>query len=365
MSTQNNNLEKKNINRKYILAAAVAVIAIGTLACGTTKDNTGTNKGTQQGQEVLSGQEYQPATEFDVDVNEELTNLMTTYFQAYVNADFATLEKVASPLSEMEKSYITEMSKYYEQYQNIKIYSKQGLSKNSYIVSTVLDIKFYEKEQTAPSMLLFYVQTREDGSLYINNLYSEFNLVYSEVGGGEPDVYNALRKYTSQQDYSILYDEVDQKLTAVINENDELRKLLTREIPLVRQKWEDSVYYPSKKTTESTEEVPSTEQAPSTEQTPSTEQVPSAEQTPSTEQTPNTQETTPPVEQQPQAPTKVKVHADTLNIRESASADSRLLLQLDKSDVCMKLGVEGEWTKVEHNGVVGFVKSEFLTDVTE
>ena len=139
-NTQNNNeketFEKKNVNKNYILAAAVVVIVIIALALGTNKNETGTSssKNTEQGgQEILSGQEYEPATEFDINANETLMNLMATYFQAYVNVDFATLETVATPLSEMEKSYITEMRKYYEEYRNVKIYSKRGLSKDSYI----------------------------------------------------------------------------------------------------------------------------------------------------------------------------------------------------------------------------------------
>ena len=65
------------------------------------------------------------------------------------------------------------MSQFYEEYQNIKCYTKHGLSKDSFIVSACFDIKFTNQEVTAPSMVLFYVQTDENGKLYINNLYSD------------------------------------------------------------------------------------------------------------------------------------------------------------------------------------------------
>ena len=52
-----------------------------------------------------------------------------------------------APLTDMEKSYLTEMSKYYEEYRNVTIYSKRGLTKDSYIVSACFDIKFYNQEQ--------------------------------------------------------------------------------------------------------------------------------------------------------------------------------------------------------------------------
>ena len=117
----------------------------------------------------VSGEDYVPDAEFKVDAYPEVNALIKDYFDAYVVADFEKLESVVSSMSDMEKSYITAMSQFYEQYQNIKCYTKQGLSKDSYIVSACFDIKFVNQEVTAPSMVLFYVQTDEEGTLYIAN----------------------------------------------------------------------------------------------------------------------------------------------------------------------------------------------------
>ena len=48
---------------------------------------------------------------FDVDRDEEMKNLLATYYNAYTSNDIATLEQVAYPMSDNEKSYIAVVSK--------------------------------------------------------------------------------------------------------------------------------------------------------------------------------------------------------------------------------------------------------------
>ena len=144
---------------------------------------------------------------------------------------------------------------------NITCYTKHGLSKDSYIVSARFDIKFKDQEVTAPSMVLFYVQTNEDGSLYINNLYSDFNMKYSELAINK-NVYTALRKYTTQDDYLALFNQVESQFSKLIKENNDIYQLTKRMIPGTRQTWEDTVFY-----VESTEDVGGTEGTEVTEVT--------------------------------------------------------------------------------------------------
>ena len=165
----------------------------------------------------VSGEDYVPDAEFEVNAYPELNTLIQTYFNAYVQADFVTLQTIATPISEMEKSYITTMSQFYESYQNITCYTKHGLSKDSFIASVRFDIKFAGQDVLAPSMMLFYIQTNEQGKLYINNLYSDFNMQYSEAPINK-NVYMALQKYTTQNDYLELYNQVEVAFSNLIKE---------------------------------------------------------------------------------------------------------------------------------------------------
>ncbi len=309
----------------------------------------------------VSGEDYVPDAEFEVNAYAELNELVQTYFDAYVNADFQTLETIAYPISDMEKSYITTMSQFYEAYQNLNCYTKHGLSKDSYIVSARFDIKFAGVETTAPSMVLFYVQTDENGVLYINNLYSDFNMQYAEEPISQ-DVYTALRKYTTEDDYLELYNEVESAFNSLIKENTEIQQLTKRTIPGTRQQWEDSVYYVQQDTeTEQSTQVAETPQEPETpvEDTP-------VEETPAEEQTPEEEEAEP-------AEEKIKIvnTSTNVNIREEADGDSDDIGDAYKGEEFVKLGEEeGDdghtWIKIRFDDdKEGYVRSDFTEEVTE
>jgi hypothetical protein len=200
------------------------------------------NRQEAEANKTISGAKYEPADEFDVDAYPALNELIKTYFEAYVAADFEALAEVATPLSDMEKSYISTMSQYYEEYRNIKCYSKQGLSKNAYIVAVTFDIKFADYDMVAPSLLTFYVQTNSEGQLYINNLYSDFNIHYSEVPVLK-DVYTAVRKFLNHDDYISLYLEVENAYHTLIREDKGLYDLVEGTLKVVRKEWADNVFY--------------------------------------------------------------------------------------------------------------------------
>ena len=79
--------------------------------------------------------EFEFSKGFDASDNEALVDVISRYYAAYVDGDIATLETVATPISEDEKSFIVAMGQYYEEYQNVKVYAKDGIDKGSYFVS--------------------------------------------------------------------------------------------------------------------------------------------------------------------------------------------------------------------------------------
>lgn len=355
--------------KRYICVCGLFVVMMLVLYFFTGEDYVA-NRVAEMNSKPVSGENYVPEKEFKVNAYEELNELITTYFEAYVEADFETLSEIATPISDMEKSYITALSSFYEEYQNLECYTKHGLSKDSYIVSACFDIKFVDHDVVAPSMVLFYVQTNEDGMLYINNLYSDFNMQYSELAINR-DVYTALRKYTTQDDYLTLYNEVETAFNQLIKENEEIYILTKRTIPAVRQEWEDNVYYSHEEdeteedSTDVTEDTDRTEDTGATEMETNTE--PLTSETESTTQEPNTSENQEPSSSEKEEPVvlKVKVKSNNTNIRSEASTSGTKLGQVDKGTILVKLGVEGEWTKVEYDNQIGYIKTSLLEEVTE
>ena len=348
--------------KRYLGVAGLFVIMVVVLYFFAGPEFNAERIAKQNSKEV-SGENYVPDAKFEVDAYPEVNELIKEYFSAYVNADFVTLEALVQPLSEMEKSYIAAMSPFYEEYQNIKCYTKHGLSKDSFIVSVCFDIKFKDQPVTAPSMVLFYVQTDENGALYINNLYSDFNMKYAELAINK-NVYTALRKYTTQDDYLELFNQVESAYSKLIKENNEIYQLTKRTIPGTRQVWEDTVYY-----VESTEEVESTESTESTEVPETTEVT-----TPSEEPTSESESQQEPAPQPEATPVveKVKIQSTVgVNVRAGAGTEFDKIGNVFNGDVFVKLGVETdssgrEWVKIQYtDSQVGYVIAENAITVTE
>ena len=358
-------------NKRYLCAAVLFACFVLVLIFFAGSEFNSNRIAKLNGIEV-SGEDYEPDAEFEVNAYTELNELIQTYFDAYVSADFATLQQVADPISEMEQSYITTMSQFYESYQNINCYTKHGLSKNSFIVAARFDIKFANVEKTAPSMMLFYVQTNEEGELYINNLYSDFNMQYSENPISK-DVYTALRKYTTQDDYLELYNEVEVAFADLIKEDSEIYQLTKRTIPGTRQLWEDTIFYAESTEgidgTESTEGVESTESAESTEVTESTEAADSSEDTSDSEEQTDTSEDEPDVETEPEEQ-KIRITSSSgVRIRKGPGTSHDMIGEAYDGEEFVKLGVENDengekWTKIQFtDSKVGYVKSSFVENV--
>ena len=359
--------------KKYVITLGLFAMVMVTLYFFTGEDYIAKRLEAINNRPV-SGEDYVPDKNFEIDAYEEVNELISNYFEAYVNADFDTLTQIAKPMSEMEQSYIDVMTQYYEEFRNIKCYTRHGLSKNSFIVSAYYEIKFVDIEELAPSLVLFYVQTNEDGELYINNLYSDFNRRYRENVVNK-DVNTAFIKYTTQDDYIALHHQVDNAFKELIMENGDIYILTKRTIPALRQEWEDTVYYvhndePESETGTEPDSGWIDGVEPGTTGTPTDSQEP-ATTAPVTPEPSTTEPTPSETESQEPAVERVKVLMNNVNVRKNATTSSSSLGKVDKGEIFeVKERITGSsdgkiWIKIDYNGKTGYIRSDFLEEVTE
>lgn len=336
-------------NKRYVAAVVLLVIVVVILAKFV---NTSGNKkdGDTEATEADVSATFELDSEFEENSNEELTTLISNYLTAYAADDLDTLTKLAVPMSDNEKSYIGVFSQYIEAYQNVKCYSKAGLSKGSYLVSVSYDLKFYGVDTVAPGLEFYYVETNDDGELYINNLYSSYNL-----GRGENEldtnVYSVILKYEQQDDVVALQKQVEDAYNAAVAGDANLATMLTSTIPTAMSQWVSTL------DTEDTQDTDAgTEQT--TEQTTEqgTEQQPE-QNSESTEQQPEQQQET------PQA-TAVQVIATDVSVRETPSVDGGFVAKANQGETYTRLGTDGDWTQIDYNGTPAYIKTEFVQDVT-
>ena len=302
---------------RYFAAGALVVVLILVLAMcakpkGSDSDvvvNANATESTQATEEA-----------YQVDAYENINTLITQYYTAYAAGDITTLSSIATPISANEQSYIGLFSQYVDEYQNIKCYTKTGLDANSYLVSVSMEIKFTGVDTTAPGLDFFYVRTNDDGTLYIDNLYSQYNLANQE-NALDTSVQSLIGQFESESDVVELQSEVQTRYDEALAADENLANMIQTTIPAAIKDWVSQVAAQA-----------ATEQPQETEQQEETVQQ-----------------------------TETLATKDRVNVRAAADTESEKLGTLDQGTVVTRTAVDGDWSVIDYNGTTGYVKNEFLT----
>lgn len=324
-------------NARYFSAAALfAVLVLVLVNCADPKQGgAGANiAGTET--EAVTPEAYQ------IDANQDINNLISQYYAAYAAGDLGAVSVFATPISSNEQSYITLFSQYVEEYRNIKCYTKSGLDENSYLVSVYVEIKFAGVDTVAPGLDFFYVRTNEDGSLYIDNLYSQYNLANQE-NALDTSVQNLINDFENQEDVIALQQEVQTKYNEAVAADENLSTMITVTIPNAITEWVSTLVAQS---TETPAETPTETPAETPSETPEEPPVETPAETPAEE---------------PQATTETLYATDRVNVRAAADTTSERLGSVEMGAAVTRTGTDGEWSIIDYNGTPGYVKSEFLT----
>ena len=222
--------------RRYFCAAVLFVILVVILVkcTGPQKDQKETQNGTQG---VTQTTEYQEIGKLQKDADAELVTLMENYYAAYAGGDTDSLEMIAQPLSDNEKSYITTFSEYYEDYQNITCYSTKGATDDSYLVSVCYDLKFKGVDTPAPGMDFFYVERK--GNLIINNIYSAYNFNFLDQDL-DANLYSLILAYEKSDEVVALQKEVQTSYNEAVKSDEKLANMVGGTLRNAMAKWRNS-----------------------------------------------------------------------------------------------------------------------------
>ena len=342
--------------RRYFCAAVLFVVLVVILVKCTGPQKSADD--TQNGTEVVSQtSEYQTIGKLQKDADPELVELMENYYSAYAAGDTETLESIAQPLSENEKSYIETFSKYYEDYQNIACYSTKGATDDSYLVSVCYDLKFKDVDTVAPGMDFFYVERDGKGNLIINNVYSAYNFNFLDQDL-DANLYSLILSYEKSDEVVALQKEVQQKYDEAVKSDENLANMVGGTLRNAMAKWRETIVDTTETAATETESQTTETQKP--EETQKSEETQKPEETQNTESTEGNNSSSDTSTQTGYVKTK-----DICNVRKSASTDGELLGKVDMGVKLKKLGTKGEWTKVKFQGKKGYIKTEFLKELSD
>lgn len=351
--------------KRYIGAAVIFVVLVLILVNCTGPKNG--NSDTQAGTEISGTQatEYQLEGKLKKDADPELVELIKNYYTAYAAGDMESLEPLAQPLSDNEKSYIGTFSDYYESFDNIVCYSMPGATDDSYLVSVCYDLKFYEVDTPAPGMDFFYVERDGKGNLYINNVYStyNFNFLDEEL---DANLYSLILNYEKSDDVVALQKQVQAKYDEAVASDEKLANMVGGTLRSAMTKWRDSVAA-TQDTEDATDVTPATtEETQKTEKTESKDdsKKDSKDDTEAKDDTKKDDTKTDDSKSDTKKKSGTVKTKDICRVRAKASTDSEMIGTVNKGVKLKKIGTKGDWTKVKFQGQTGYIKTEFLKDVS-
>lgn len=273
-------------------------------------------------------EEEQKIQEVPLQQNTDSTmyTLMATYYDALANGNVDTIKTIKNYIEDTEEMRIRELSNYIESYPLIEIYTKPGPEENSYIAYVYTKVTFYGYTEEVPGLQTFYVCTKDDGSLYINE---------GEVG---EDVLEYIKTVNFQDDVVELINRVNVECNEIYISNKKLFEYV--------EELESQV---SKATGEAlAARVAEGENASQ-----------AAENTPAPLEGEENQQP----QNQPAEPAQ-PIYANattTVNVRISDSEQAEKIDQVAGGEQVQIIEQRANgWSKVNYNGKEGYMKSEYL-----
>lgn len=332
--------------KRYIAAGALFVAMVVVLAKCT---GPVTEAPKEPVSEEQSSDAAEQTEEFQVDAIPKVNELISNYYTAYAAGDVEALEKIAQPISDTEKSYIQVFSGYVDSYDNLSCHTKSGLNNGEYVVSVYLEMKFKDVATAAPGLDFFYLRTNENGKLYIDNAYSQFNQSNMEEST-QADVQALINQFEQAEDVVALQAEVQQKYEQAIAADPQLDQMANETIPNAISTWVQSLTQ-----ADQTDE----QDKPADGETGKDDQT--GKETSDGEQTENEK----PEEKEENSDGKAKTAyaMDGINLRKGPSTKKAVVTQIPLGDK-LKIYPDTEkdgWVKAVYNGKKGYVKRELVT----
>ena len=312
--------------KRYFLAGVIFILMAVVLFVGTGSGEGKSTSGVYKS--------------FKKNTNSELTTLITNYYTAYADGDTDTLATLATPVSDQEISYIAFYSQYIDSFDDVEIYTKPGLTENSYLVTTSVQLKYTDIDTAAPGMDFFYVETNEDGNLFINNIYGSFNQ-NNNVYEMDSEISDLIAVYIRQQDFLDLKAEIDEAYDTALGEDTTLSSFMTESLPAAIIQWNTD--YAAQVEAEAEEAAKAEEEAAAAAEAEAQAAADAEEEANSYTGTTNAK----------------------ANVRSEASKDSDKLGSLESGVEITIYGEEGDFYKFDYNGTKAYITKDAVTVSSE
>ncbi len=269
--------------RRYFLAGGIFLAMVLILFLGTTPKET---------KETTSTKSTANATkEFKKNSNKELEALINDYYIAYADGDTETIS---------------------------------------------VELKYKDIDTPAPGLDFFYVETNEDGKLFINNIYGSFNQ-NNNIYEMDSEISDLIGVFIRQQDLLDMEADIQDAYTKALEEDSALNTFMSETLPAAHAQWH----------TDYDAEVAAAEEA---EKKAEEEAAAQAE-----------------AEAAAQAEAEEEANSYTgktnakANVREAADKNSNRLGSINSGVEIKIYGEEGDFYKFDYNGTKAYITKDAVT----
>ena len=216
--------------RYFMLGGAILIIVVvlflGIRACsGSNKGNSGDEQKTtsedqgnvpsspiSEGESDEKKEDANPMETADADI----TALIKSYYQALGEKDIATLKTLEDDFTPSDESKVTNLKDYIEGYEVGDVYTKKGMTDDSYVVYACFSYICQGIETKAPALTQFYVYKNSEGNWVIDNgaLQDSEISAYMENQLSDSDVSDLVKKVQNELDQA---QQSDSSLAEFLN----------------------------------------------------------------------------------------------------------------------------------------------------
>jgi len=222
-----------------IIAIVIGVVAVSGLGKSedvtegeVVEESVTSEEAAQEPEETVSGENTEavadvsllPEVAFEDDGSlqenayEDVNALVNQYFAALASGDRNTVAALKSDTTEEELIKIEKKSAYIEAFENITVYTKLGNGDKTYIAFVYYDINFKDVETLAPGLSTLYVCPNAEGALHI------FDGELDEAAS------NRIKEAAAENDVVDLFNRVDVSYSEAM-EADAALKTFMEELP--------------------------------------------------------------------------------------------------------------------------------------
>lgn len=271
--------------------------------------------------------------------HQDINNVIKTYYDAQASGDIETISGLNTYLNDIEKIRVEELSKYIDSYPVLDVYTKPGLTENTYIAYVYSEVKFSDVEKNMPGMQTYYIGQNEAGDYFIND------------GTYDDEVWSYIKEVTLQDDVVDLNNKVVVKYNELLAEDEETGEFIA---------------YLKEKINEDVGEILADAEQPQ-EETPAEDAGEDPMVASSEEGADETQDAE--GGDAPQTETQVIRKAKATDVVNIRSSDSETADKLDKAQIGQEFTVLEQkgngWSKVKFEGRDAYIKSDYLEIISE